>query len=197
MGEFYSRQFSQLEAKDRGTKDWRNLIQVAKHDNLRAARHGECSNHFAIQVSANHTALFKDDCADVRKWVGTITQRRKAHSSCWHTFIIDDFVIDRSVFKQLVDCEAVLLQMLGQLLANVINCLVGKATNDNAGIATNKMLGVVRQRRYMAGTLQARNDFLRYRGFASTGCANQAEALTLQGKLNGSKLLVVEAHASS
>ena len=93
-----------------------------------------------------------------------------------------------------MDCEAVLLQVLRELLTNVIYCLVGEATNDDAGVPTNKMFCVISKRGNMAGTLKARNDFLRDCGFTCTCCTNQAEALTLQGKLNGSKLLVVEAH---
>ena len=87
-----------------------------------------------------------------------------------------------------------LLQVLRELLANVIYGFVCESTNDDAWIATNEMLRIVSQRGNMAGTLKARNDFLCDCGFTSSCCTNQAEALTLQGKLNGSKLLCIEAH---
>ena len=89
------------------------------------------------------------------------------------------------------------LQVLGQLLANIVDCLVCKATDHNSWGILAKMLGRLSKWHHVACLLEPCNEFLRNCGLASTCCTYQAEGFALQAKLNGSKLLSIEAHATA
>ena len=128
--------------------------------------------------------------------VSSIHAGFKAHGSFWQAILTSDFIIDWLIFKQLVNSHAVALQVFGQLLADIIHCLVGKATDHNAGSFLGKMLGSGRQWQHVACLLETRDEFLRNCSLASACCTNQAEALSLKAKLNSCKLLSIEFHAA-
>src|SRR5690606_24522319 len=95
------------------------------------------------------------------EWISTVAHRFKAHSSPHiSSLFILEFIIDWCVFQQLVDGNAVLLEVLREFLPDIINRLVCKSANYDAGIALKQVLRGLSQRGDMACLLKAREDFL-------------------------------------